>query len=241
MLLIKLSYLQQAIEVQQGEGGLSKKKLTDNARPVSFRTLPMMRLKNEAAPLAKSAKASIPKNEASLIIEKEAEAPPVKKEIPVTAAPPAPAAPLASLKKLREKIALQNNVGGAESIPLTLEKIQEAWNEYIEILKTNKNHSSVTIFGMATLTVLDDDRFEITVENAMQYKFVEVERSGLIEHFTKKFRNRSLTYQLLVNKNAVKEEEVPVASLTSKQKFQLMSDQYPNVKLLKEKLKLDIG
>jgi DNA polymerase-3 subunit gamma/tau len=241
MLLIKLSYLQQAIEIQQDEGGLAKKKLTDNAKPVAFRALPLMRLKNEPATVAKTAKSNIPTKEASLVIDKEPITPIAKKEIPVPGAPTAPAAPLASLKKIREKIAQQNNVGGVESIPLSAEKLQEAWNEYIEILKGNKNHSSVTIFGMAVLNILDDDRFEITVENAMQYKFVEVERAGLIEHFTRKFNNRSLTYQLLVDKNAATEEDAPAAALTSKQKFQLMSGQYPNVKLLKEKLRLDIG
>ena len=242
MLLIKLSYLQQAIEVQQGETGLSKKKLTDNAKPVAFRALPVIRLKNEPATPARPLK-NIDAAEASLVVETREMAAP-KKELPVkteATPPPAPAAPLGSLKKLREKIAQQNNVPGVESILLTQEKLQEGWNEYIEILKKNKNHSSVTIFGMAVLSVVDENSFEITVENAMQYKFVEVERAGLIEHFTKKFRNRALTYQLLVNKNAVTEEEKPVATLTSKQKFQLMTEQYPNVKLLKEKLRLDIG
>lgn len=241
MLLIKLSYLQQAIEIQQGEGGLTKKKLTDNAKPVAFRALPVMRLKNEPAAPAKTAKSNVPAKEASLVIDREPPAPVAKKEVPVSTPPSSPTAPLASLKKLREKIAQQNNVGGVESIPLSIEKLKEGWNEYIEILKENKNHSSVTIFGMAVLNIVDADRFEITVENAMQYKFVEVERSGLIEHFTRKFNNRSLTYQLLIDKNAAKEEDAPAAALTSKQKFQLISEQYPNVRLLKEKLRLDIG
>lgn len=244
MLLIKLSYLQQAIEIQQGDAGLSKKKLTDNARPVAFRALPVMRLKTETAAPAKTTKAATANTEASLIIEEPAQEFVTKKTpaAPVAAQPvaAAPAASLASLKKLREKIAQQNNNTGVESLPLTEEKLQEAWNEYIEILKANKNHSSVTIFGMAILTIVDENSFEITTDNSMQQKFIEVERAGLIEHFTKKFRNRSLAYQVLINKNAVPETET-AQPLSSKQKFMLMAEQYPNVKLLKEKLKLDIG
>lgn len=243
MLLIKLSYLQQAIEIQQGDAGLSKKKLTDNARPVAFRSLPVMRLKTEPAAPAKKTKIAEPETEASLLIEEPAGEFVTKKTAPAPVVQPvatAPAASLASLKKLREKIAQQNNHTGLESIPLTEEKLQEGWNEYIEILKANKNHSSVTIFGMAQLTITDENSFEITTDNSMQQKFIEVERAGLVEHFTKKFRNRSLTYQVLINKNAAPETET-VQPLTSKQKFMLMADQYPNVKLLKEKLRLDIG
>lgn len=242
MLLIKLSYLQQAIELQQGDGGLGKKKLTDNAKPVAFRALTAIRAKNEPVAATKIAKPAAQPQEASLVIEQPT--PVVQKTIttaaPVQQHPATTPTSLASLKKIRATIAQKNNIASEESIPLSPEKLQEGWNEYIEILRANKNHSSVTIFGMATLSVTDDNNFDITLENAMQSKFVEVERAGLVEHFTKKFRNRSLTYQVVINKADDPDEEVaPV--LNSRQKFQLMAEQYPNIKLLKDKLRLDIG
>ncbi len=241
MLLIKLSYLQQAIELQQNDGSIGKKKLTDNAKPVAFRALPVLRIKNE--PATAIPQPAAPKKEASLVIETPArvvQEQPFASRQQAAAQPAAPAASLGSLKKIRESIAQKNNKAAEESIPLSPEKLQAAWNEYIEILRNNKSHSSVTIFGMAVLNVVDDNSFEITVENDMQYKFVEAERAGLVDHFTQKFRNKGLTYQLLINKNAIPETE-PVLTLNSRQKFQLIADQYPNVKLLKEKLRLDIG
>lgn len=241
MLLIKLSYLQQAIELQQNDGSIGKKKLTDNAKPVAFRALPVLRIKNE--PATAIPQPAAPKKEASMVIETPArvvQEQPVASRQQAAAQPAAPAASLGSLKKIRESIAQKNNKAAEESIPLSPEKLQAAWNEYIEILRNNKSHSSVTIFGMAVLNVVDDNSFEITVENDMQYKFVEAERAGLVDHFTQKFRNKGLTYQLLINKNAIPETE-PVLTLNSRQKFQLIADQYPNVKLLKEKLRLDIG
>lgn len=241
MLLIKLSYLQQAIELQQNDGSIGKKKLTDNAKPVAFRALPILRIKNE--PATAIPQPAAPKKEASLVIETPArvvQEQPFASRQQAAAQPAAPAASLGSLKKIRESIAQKNNKAAEESIPLSPEKLQAAWNEYIEILRNNKSHSSVTIFGMAVLNVVDDNSFEITVENDMQYKFVEAERAGLVDHFTQKFRNKGLTYQLLINKNAIPETE-PVLTLNSRQKFQLIADQYPNVKLLKEKLRLDIG
>lgn len=241
MLLIKLSYLQQAIELQQNDGSIGKKKLTDNAKPVAFRALPVLRIKNE--PATAIPQQAAPKKEASLVIETPArvvQEQPFASRQQAAAQPAAPAASLGSLKKIRESIAQKNNKAAEESIPLSPEKLQAAWNEYIKILRNNKSHSSVTIFGMAVLNVVDDNSFEITVENDMQYKFVEAERAGLVDHFTQKFRNKGLTYQLLINKNAIPETE-PVLTLNSRQKFQLIADQYPNVKLLKEKLRLDIG
>ncbi|RYY50140.1 MAG: DNA polymerase III subunit gamma/tau [Chitinophagaceae bacterium] len=240
MLLIKLSYLQQAIEVQQGEGGLAKKKITDNAKPVAFRALPILSVKEAGAHVTKAAKKQ-PTAEASMLVEEPIKPTFPKPPAPAEAvAPAAPPAPLASLKKLREKIAQQNNKTADQPIPLNMDSLKEGWNEYIDMLRANKNHSSVTIFGMARLNIVDDNSFEITIDNAMQQKFVEVERAGLIEHFTKKFRNRGLTYQLLVDQTAVQDAE-PAAVLSSKQKFQAIAAQYPNVKTLRERLRLDIG
>ena len=45
--IIKLSYLQQAIELVENDGVLNKKKLVENTRPVAFRTVPVIKVKEE--------------------------------------------------------------------------------------------------------------------------------------------------------------------------------------------------
>ncbi len=241
MVLIKLSYLQQAIELQQSDTGLSKKKLAAENKPVAFRSLAPIALKET---IAQKPEQSLP--DAMLILEKPAAEPirvRVEEKIPeklVTPAEPTPKASFGSLKKIREKLARQSSLGTKQSIPVTIEGLHTAWDEYIEVLKARKNHSSVTIFKMAELEVLDSTSFLIKTGNTMQQKFIETERPGLIEHLMNKFNNRSLTYQIQVMAAAQEEEKPGERPLNTKEKYQQMIEQYPNIKLLKERIRLEL-
>lgn len=66
--LIKLSYLQQAVELASGSDGLSKKKLIDEAKPVAFRNLPVVKGGKNTEPRIQHTGES-QKSEAKLIIE----------------------------------------------------------------------------------------------------------------------------------------------------------------------------
>ena len=240
MVLIKLSYLQQAIELQQTEGGLNKKKITNEAKPVAFKSLAVIKVKEIQK---KEYKPEPPA--ASLIIEEPAPEP-IKKTVHTVinkttepSMPEAHTASMSSLKKIREKLALQNNMPGTDSIPITLETLQLVWKQYIQLLKNKKNHSTVTIFNMATLTVTDSNSFVINTGNAMQQKFIEAERPGLIDHLMDKFNNRAISYQIAVSEATV-EENPADKPLNTKEKYQQMIEQYPNIKLLKEKIRLEL-
>ena len=150
-----------------------------------------------------------------------------------------PKATFGSLKKIREKLIQQNNMPGTGRIALTTEGLQAAWKEYTGILKAKKNHSSVTIFNMAELSVVDENSFLIHTGNAMQQKFIETERPGLIEHLMDTFNNRSVSYQIVVSES-VQEENQAEKPLNTKEKYQLMIEQYPNIKLLKERIRLEL-
>jgi DNA polymerase-3 subunit gamma/tau len=240
MVLIKLSYLQQAIELQQSEPGLSKKKGASETRPVAFRSLTVKEVKE--VPAKESKKPVAP---ARLIIEAPAAAPVKKIVDPVVSPvsePPAgnePKATLGSLKKIREKLVQRDNLPGTGSVPITAESLKEAWKEYIGLLKAKKNHSSVTIFNMAELSVVDSNSFMIHTGNAMQQKFIEVERPGLIEHLMTRFNNRAVSYQIVISES-VQEENPSEKPLNTKEKYQQMIEQYPNIKLLKERIRLEL-
>ncbi len=242
MVLIKLSYLQQAIELQQSGAGLSKKKLTAENKPVAFRSLVPIALKEitEEKPAKPLAPATLivekPVRETSRVSMRE----PMPEIISSQTEPPAPKASFGSLKKIREKLVQQNSLAGNQSIPINPENLQLAWEEYIEILKAKKNHSSVTIFKMAELVVLDSNCFMIHTGNTMQQKFIETERPGLIEHLMSKFNNRSLTYQIQVTASAQEEENTGERPLNTKEKYQQMIEQYPNIKLLKDRIRLEL-
>jgi len=238
MALIKLSYLNQALELQQSGDGLIKKKRIDEAKPVSFRSLNITAVKTEkTTPVTKPLTATAP---ASLILEEPKE-PAINKNTTkeetkiVNTAP----ATLGSLKSIREKLAKQNNGPVFTSKSLTVDELNIAWNQYIDVLKKNKNHSSVSILKMARLEIRDENSFTIFTANTMQQKFIEVERSGLIEHLMLYFNNRNITYQIVINQEE-KEETNLQKPLNTKEKYQLLIEQYPNIKILKDKIRLEL-
>lgn len=251
--LIKLTYLAQAIELAQEDGGLAKKKMSD--APVGFRVRPIVPLKTVLKPSATAQPSG-----AKLILQTEPPAPvaskapqpaPVQPPIqpPVTAPvtptakmPPDPtpnAGKLSSLSKLRQQIASQ--AGGQTAVVKTLEPelLKEAWDRYIMVLQERKNHSAVTNFRLAELRVVNDLNFDIVSASNIQQKFIDAERAMLIEHIQTFFNNRLITYQVSVEES--NEPTAPTeAPLNTKELFQRMTEQYPLVKELKDRLKLDL-
>lgn len=252
--LIKLSYLNQAVELVN-DSGVVKKKLTDVTKPVSFKNI------RPAVPAPPSAGKTAPKKaakeqaEAKLIIEgnaaQEPEAvyrPPVTPSTP--AAEPAPAAEphetatatlpkLSSLAKIRKRFEQQRANETVESLPLNMDTLVDAWSIYIDRLEEQKNHSAVTNFKLAKLRITDPQSFEIVVENNIQQKFVEQERSGLIEHLQSYFRNRTISYIILVEESD--ESSAPQERpLNSREQYLKMVEHYPLVKELKDRLRLEL-
>ena len=237
MVIIKLNYLQQAVQLIAEDQGISKKKIADNTKAVSFRSLPIIKIK-EAEPAAEKLQ---PKTaSATLVIETpKAE---IKKQVTeidqLIEEPKKTAGRLGSLQKIREQV-LQSTNNGNNSKPLTEESLQKAWNDFIETLAGKKNHSAVTNFKMAELKVVDENSFDIITQSNMHQKFIEAERSGLIHFMQQFFNNRSLKYQLLLE-----EKEAPAESgekpLNTKQQYQLLAEEYPLIKELKDRLKLEL-
>jgi DNA polymerase-3 subunit gamma/tau len=244
MAIIKLTYLQQAVELL-GNEEIGKKKIPDNAKAIAFRSLPLIQLKEIPAP-ARPKKSAEFKNEAVLIIEDQKEYPQVKEPASVTAFAnthaatiPAPAKALSSLNKIREQL-IEKNLGNANTAkPLTDESLQTAWKAYIEKLEARKNHSAVTNFKMVTVKPLDNNCAEIRVETPFQSKFIEAERSDLVPHLQQFFNNRFLTYQIIVHE---KEESAGETHkpLSRKEQYLLLVEQYPYIKELRDRLKLEL-
>ena len=237
MLLIKLSYLQQAVQIMATDEGLIKKKIADNTKAVSFRSLPVIKIK-ENIPVKPIAKPQA----ASLVIEEEE--PEIKDHTPIreqkiVEPQQKPKARMGSLEKIREQVSVKNQNNGNNTKPLTADFLQIAWDAFIEKLAVKKNHSAVTNFKMATLQVVDENSFDVVTQSNMHQKFIEAERSDLIHFMQLHFNNRLLKYQLIVVENEVPADtgEKP---LNSKQQYQLLAEEYPLIKELKDRLKLEL-
>ena len=140
--LIKLCYLQQAIEISSDTGGVSKKKLVESS--LAFRTAAIKPLKNEKIISNQQLIVSSKQSEAKLVIETST----VKEEKPTYKAQPESeiSTPLATgtntqttklsaLDKIRKQVKGSGNNGNDNNVinkPLVIESLQAGWNEYAQ-------------------------------------------------------------------------------------------------------------
>lgn len=233
--IIKLCYLLQAVEMVNNDGTVSKKKVVENARPVAFKAIQPIRVK-EQGPAVITQPVIQKKNEAKLIIEQPQ--PLIEKINEPAAVNAEPKRSLGSLDAIRKKVTAKNK-NGTEVKELTENELKISWDLFIKKLEERKNPAAVTNFKNALLSVKDNNNFEIVTKGEIHRAFIENERADLIEHLQSYFCNRFLVYRIIVNEDD-SEEVVSEAPLTRKQQYQRIIEEYPLVQVLKERLKLEI-
>jgi DNA polymerase-3 subunit gamma/tau len=248
--LIKLCYLQQALVLSTEGGGLSKKKIVDGA--LAFRT-PAIKLFTGSQPVIKT-KTGQPA--AKLTIE----TPPVKRQSinernqahqePITRNPqpisaeasvdkPATSTKLSALAKIRNQYKSNGDNGnGNTNHPIQLEELQKAWQEYVQQLREAKN-PALPSFDMALLRVKDDNSFEAVTGNNIEKQFIEQDRNRLFSFLKERLKNRLLQFNVIIEEKA-ENRTVIEPTLTSKEQYLKMSEEYPLVRELRERLKLDL-
>lgn len=256
LVLIRLCYLGQALQLSSDATGLSKKKLVEAIKPVSFRQITPLEINNikiaEGNTAGKAAKPqpSRPVQEEKLIIEtaplsktKQVETPTVSGTTPDTRTPATTAVStgkkLSALNKIRQKY--QDNGANTATVvndPLELSKLQNAWSAYILKLKEEKNPAAQS-FDRAELQINDENSFVAIATNNIEQKFIEQERNGLFSFLQQQLNNRALQFTVLVTDNPVEENRTE-APLSSREQFLKMAEQYPLLVELKERLKLDL-
>ena len=236
--IIKLCYLLQAVEMVNSEGGISKKKVVETAKPVAFKSIQPIRVKEQEAPVITQPVIE-KKSEAKLIIEEPEQFMETKVSVAKAPVNNEPKKSLGSLDAIRKKVSAQNK-NGKEVKDLTEEALRICWDKFIEKLNAKKNHSAVTNFKMAELKIIDNNSIEIITESNIQQKFIEQERAGLIEDFQEYFCNRQLTYNVIIVENELKNQDFE-RPLNTKEQYQKIIEEYPLVKELKERLGLILG
>jgi DNA polymerase-3 subunit gamma/tau len=233
--LIKLNFLQQAIELSMEDGQLVKKKLVDAHYPI--RTKKIIPLSN-----------IVVNAEAKLVIETAAPtSKPASTPVSTPAATPKAATPNLTGGKKSLLAVLQQKYGNdysieevKDAISLNMETLQQCWNDYAVQMEKELKHSVAGTFKIATLQIEDPTHFTITVPALTAQKFVEQERMRLMETIWERFQNRAIQFSILVD--AGEKEDVPLhLKLNSKQKFEHIAKQYPLVQELKERLNLEVN
>jgi DNA polymerase-3 subunit gamma/tau len=255
MAIIKLNFLQQAIELSMEDSQVVKKKLVDSHYPIRLKKI---------IPLSNS----VVTKEAKLIIEQQ----PVVSKAAVTktsqAGEPLAAAAepiIAAVQLSKEENSLPTNTTPTEkgsnknllavlqnkygekykieevidSIPLTIEDLKKCWDDFTLTLETALKHSAASTFKLAALDIENETHFTITVPALTAQKFVEQERMNVLERVWEHFHNRGIQFSILVATS--EKEDVPLhLSLNSKQKYERIAAMYPLVQELKTKLNLEI-
>jgi DNA polymerase-3 subunit gamma/tau len=247
--IIKLCYLQQALELSSDSNGLSKKKLVDASKPVAFRNIQPIEIRIQDSGFSSQKSKS---TEAKLIIEtpslpagKAGKKPePVLSLVEEDAVssnqhPASSNQKISALSKIRSQY--QSAANGDKTIPSTpleMESLQKAWIEFAQMLKDQKNAAGQN-FEMATLHIVDANNFYAKTNNSIQFKFVENNGLRVTDFLKEKLNNQLLKFFVVMEENKEMRPTID-APLTAKQQFQKLIEQYPLVKELKEKLGLEL-
>jgi DNA polymerase-3 subunit gamma/tau len=242
--LIKLCYLQQAIELVNDESGLHKKKQLETVKAVAFRNVAPIELKEKhsekllVTSYQEKNNASVNiVSEAKLIIETEPKNLATKAVADNTRVTNG-AVKIGALEKIRKEVASRHQSNANVVKELNEEEIYITWGQYIEKLQKKNNPSAVSNFKSAVLKIADPNCIEIITESKIHSSFIDNERAALIEHFQNHFNNRKLSYKITVVETG---EIKPLDEhLSNKQQYLKMIEQYPLVKELKDKLRMEL-
>lgn len=233
--LIKLCYLQQTIRLSTGMGEPDKKKIIDSPRPVAFRNI------TPYAANTRTDSPAEPVREAKLIIETV----PVKKTEPVKEkTAPAKDAPqktgkVSGLGRIRDEIMGNANKDRQQlNTPLNDTTLRQAWDKFTVQLKEAK-HAATNTFEMARLRVVDEKSFEAITAGNLEKQFIEKQKNHLFEFLKKELSNSALQFNVIIEDKPGGRPEIEIP-LSSKEQFQKMCDEYPLVKELKDRLRLEL-
>jgi DNA polymerase-3 subunit gamma/tau len=262
MAIIKLNFLQQAIELSMEDSQVVKKKLVDSHYPIRLKKIiPLSnsvvtaeaKLIIEQKPTAVNSSNTPIQSTKSPVVAKNIDSQSSNSITPPSAAPSATTTIPSNDSEPSQKgsnknllAVLQNKYGEKykieeviDSVPLTMEDLKKCWDDFTLTLETALKHSAASTFKLAQLDIENETHFTITVPALTAQKFVEQESMNVLERVWEHFHNRAIQFSILVA--ASEKEDVPLhLSLNSKQKYERIAAMYPLVQELKTRLNLEI-
>jgi DNA polymerase-3 subunit gamma/tau len=227
--LIKLAYLNQALHLSQGLA--DKKKGTETVKPVAYRMIAPLEIKEKKSASDKS-ESVIKKTEP---VSKSEQGP----KLIIEEAKANAATSFGALSKIRQEVVNRKTAAGSGELKsLELSLLMEVWNQFTADLKKNKNSAAQSFEG-AELRILDEQRFEILTNNNLEHRFVEQEKRKLSDLLQERFQNKNISFSVNIREQS--QDHVHLEKTWSKrEQFQQIVDMYPLVKELKDKLKLEL-
>jgi DNA polymerase-3 subunit gamma/tau len=246
MVLIKLCYLSQALQLTAGDGGVETQRLSGKSKTLAFKNIIPIAIKPPktiaSQPVQKIAE---PTPAPKLIIEEKKQQPkPIVQEkaenrpMPSASLPPQSNGKLSSLEAIRKQVDAANSNAIKIDQPLEAATLRIAWEQFIEILKEQKNPAWQS-FQLAELIIKDANSFDATASNNLQQKFLDIERNRACEFLQKTLHNRQLQFSIIIIK-AQQDHLLHDLPLSSKEQYLKLVEQFPLVKELKDRLRLEL-
>lgn len=237
--LIKLTYLQQAIDLTSPD----KKKVVEKA--IQFRVIKPIAVSEKVE--MESSKSGVVSREslvntssAKLMVEEPKPTyQPTSKASSTATTSSTSSTKVSSLEKIRQKVAEDNNLKTQKASHLTDEELQVAWKEFILKLKTANKHSVVSTLEMMECRMKSPELFEIVCFGNVQLGFLKQEKTALLEHIQHFFHNPAINIHVELVES--QEEENPAGRpLSTKEQFLKIIEKYPLVKDLKDRLGMEL-
>lgn len=122
-----------------------------------------------------------------------------------------------------------------------LDEVITIWGAYAEKLKVDLKHSAVTSFNLAKIRV-EGLRVIATSVTSINQKFLEIEATNLLENFKNHFFNMDIKFEMeVVEEVNEAPKEIAAKFLSGQDRYKLMATDYPMVRLLRDKLRLEIS
>lgn len=237
--LIKLCYLSQAIELSTQANGLVKKKRIDGPRSLAFRNIvPLRPFTPSPTPIEKPPTDTPVIKGEKLYIETPQQAKPVinPPAIPVTSTTAA-IGKIGALDKIRSQYQQSSMQQSHASELPELEKILEAWASFTLKLKKARNPGAQS-FELATLSIEPPYTIVVTTANNIEQKFIEHDKNMLYTHLQKKLNIKQLQITVKVTEQGLQQQaDIPPSE---RERLATMVTKYPMIRMLIEKLHLDL-
>jgi len=159
---------------------------------------------------------------------------------PQPAGKPAAGNKLTGLAAMKEALAAkQQQTTARETIAITQGALAVYWEEFIDTFRQANKMTVVSNLQLANVILLAPGEIGIVSRNIVQFRFMEEEKLAISDFFKRKFNNPSIILTLQLDESQ-QSQDIGPAPLSSREQFQLMVEQYPLVKELKDKLNMEL-
>jgi DNA polymerase-3 subunit gamma/tau len=154
--------------------------------------------------------------------------------------PAGPQTKLTGLAAMKEALAAKQVVQTVrEVIPMTLGALHVYWEEFIDTFRQANKMTVVGNLSLAVINIAGPEEITITSRNIVQFRFMEEEKLAISAFFKEKFHNPALVLTLHLDETQ-QTLDIGPAPLSSREQFQKMTEKYPLIKELKDKLNMEL-